>query len=71
MDKNELVQKAKLAESFWRVISSTEPKTEGAEKKILHRQSKVFYLKMKGDYYRYSTEVAAGDDKKGRVDQSQ
>ncbi|KAK2119749.1 hypothetical protein P7K49_001135 [Saguinus oedipus] len=33
-------------------------------------ESKVFYLKMK-DYYHYLAEVAAGDDKKGIVNQSQ
>ncbi|KAH0521717.1 14-3-3 protein zeta/delta [Microtus ochrogaster] len=39
--------------------------------KASQAKSKVFYLKMKGDYYRYLAEVAAGDDKKGTVDQSQ
>ena len=35
--------------------------------KASNAESKVFYLKMKGDYFRYLSEVAQGDDRKGNL----
>uniref|UniRef100_A0A665TG79 14-3-3 protein beta/alpha-1 n=1 Tax=Echeneis naucrates TaxID=173247 RepID=A0A665TG79_ECHNA len=99
MDKNDLVQKAKLAEQAERyddMAAAMKAVTEqglelsNEERNLLsvayknvnlldkflipnasQAESKVFYLKMKGDYFRYLSEVASGDSKKDTVENSQ
>ncbi|GCB64106.1 hypothetical protein scyTo_0011709 [Scyliorhinus torazame] len=39
--------------------------------KASNPESKVFYLKMKGDYFRYLAEVASGDNRKKAIESSQ
>ncbi|CAO2577845.1 14-3-3 protein beta/alpha (Fragments) [Lemmus lemmus] len=53
--------------SSWRVISSIEQKTERNEKK--QQMGKEY--QMKGDYFRYLSEVASGDNKQTTVSNSQ
>ena len=38
--------------------------------KASNAESKVFYLKMKGDYFRYLAEVAIGDSRSGNKHKS-
>uniref|UniRef100_A0A8D2EHQ1 14-3-3 domain-containing protein n=1 Tax=Theropithecus gelada TaxID=9565 RepID=A0A8D2EHQ1_THEGE len=68
MEKTELIQKnvVRGRRSAWRVISSIQQKTYPSDKKL----HKVFYLKMKGDYFRYLAEVACGDDRKQTIHNS-
>jgi 14-3-3 protein beta/theta/zeta len=45
------------------------PNSQGDSKE--DKESSVFYLKMKGDYFRYIAEVAQGDERNGIVEDSE
>uniref|UniRef100_A0A670INT1 Tyrosine 3-monooxygenase/tryptophan 5-monooxygenase activation protein beta n=1 Tax=Podarcis muralis TaxID=64176 RepID=A0A670INT1_PODMU len=65
-------------DSFWRPVSRLLlrlSRQELLDKYLIANatqpESKVFYLKMKGDYYRYLSEVASGESKQTTVANSQ